>query len=290
MWWNIGKGVSSRKQKAKLGYSPLDRNLQKLPLSKMGPDVLILGEYLPEYLEPETLAHLRATHPYQKTFVYATEGYGLKRAIGVFSTQPFVSHYQAGGLDWTPPGDDAEERADYREEYLAQDPSAREAYPRGYQRIEVKAPSGVVSLAPVHLCNPWPAKKRDDGQFWTGLELMLESDNPVANQIQHELRWFKRDIGSDWWRKPLLFLGDFNMPTEIYAVQPAALGPLNWLMSDPIGWKSTFSFPALSDMDSRDYPQMRIDHAWKTSSLDVIDAEVLELRGSDHYPLWVSIR
>ncbi|NDC39567.1 MAG: hypothetical protein EBZ48_16265, partial [Proteobacteria bacterium] len=209
LWWNMGKGETSRKLKEKLGYSPLDRNLRKLPLSKMGPDVLILGEYLPEYLEPETNAWLAQQFPYQKAFIYATKGYGPKRSIGVFSTKPFNSRYKSEGLDWTPPGDDADEAARYRQEYVEQDPSAPEAYVRSYQRIEIQAPSGLISLAPVHLCNPWPAMRRHDGKLEMGLELMLESDNPVANQIQRELGWFRKDLGDDWWRKPLLMMGDF---------------------------------------------------------------------------------
>ncbi len=289
LWWNIGKGVSSKKQKATLGYSPLDRNLQRLPLTHMGPDVLILGEFLPSYLESDTLQVLEAAYPYRARFPYAKNTEGQEREIGVFSRVPFQSRYFSEALDFVPMGASVGEQEAYREEWSKGSMTREHEWVRSYQRIEFTTARGTVSLVPVHFSQPWALITATDGKWAAAFDMMLTGDHPIANQIERLFARLRSDLGEAWSRSPVVVLGDFNLPKQVYGIRPSALAPFRFPTHDVLASRSEFSFPAISDPDSKSVPQLRIDQAWGTASSLVTDAEVLQIRGSDHYPIWMSL-
>ena len=289
LWWNIGKGISSQKQKAVLGYSPLDRNLQALPESSAGPDVLILGEYLPTYLEPETLEYLTKAYPYRARYSYAQSRIGQAREIGVFSRLPFVSQIVSEGLDFAPMGGTVAEQEAYRQKWSKGSLARQQEWVRSYQRLEFTTSRGKVSLVPVHFSQPWALIREVDGSLTVGTEMLLANNHPIANQIVRVMDLLAKDLGPSWWKSSVVILGDFNLPRRIYGVEPAALTVFNQWTRDALYWRKSFSFPAISDPDSQSVPPFRIDQAWGTPSTRVEDAEVLQIRGSDHYPIWVSI-
>jgi hypothetical protein len=275
LWWNVEAG----KTNAALSGSPLDENLRALTEAPVKPHVLALGEYRAgATLQDDTLkgfdrSYEQAFLPYNEQnpdigiLVLALRGLGLEVKPGPV-------------LDWSPPGADAARAGRYKRWWLDREPDLS-IFARSVSVIGVVHEGLRYNVIPVHLLQPWSPMNRFAGRvmgtLWTLYQLFLGRANPLMHQAVRLKAWL-RGLGEE----PYLLLGDMNAPprSRVYGLLARGL--------ERVFPKARRTFPAFSSEPRGKYPSMQIDHAF-TSGLTVVDGAVPPLKGSDHYPLAVTV-
>lgn len=311
LWWNIeGGATSSRilKRMKKGSTAPLDHNLQTLINSKLAPDILIFGEYYRGAISKQTHQMLKgAGYIFDALLPYSHKHttFGIK----VFSKKQFDVTTQSVLLDWTPPSFNTKEKEIYRKFWHSHTRKSKE-YKRAYHRITVVENGRPIHIVPAHLINPWREVLTLYRDFFklnstfskvmTTLNIEMDHYGPLVNQI----RYFKQAVLDDLdylnRQEAVMLIGDFNIPNSL------SLEPLvqKYFLS-PIGYKllkehfldafndfpsTQRSFPAYSSNKWDKLPSVKIDHSFVTPNLSVKNALVLALQGSDHYPIFVSLK
>lgn len=300
LWWNIryGGGLSRTLQaRARLkdpdAVSSLDENLKVLAGKKDGPDLMALGEFIPDSLERLTIEVLERAYPYHRYFPYNPQI--PDRGIAIYSRVPFSS--QTVQVDWT----DLRETPPAQEYYRRQwehdhGVQTTATFERPLINLTLNWQGREIHVVPVHLLMPWLLIQKGFpavGKELTGLSLMFGDHNPLVNQVVR----FKAELEKMLQQKKsqqkggapaLMILGDFNLPDSVYGVAPYGFR----LMQEGLyrAFQSPRStFPAQSAEFKGQIRDLTIDHAWVSSSVHVDEAQVLPLRGSDHYPITVGI-
>jgi endonuclease/exonuclease/phosphatase family metal-dependent hydrolase len=84
----------------------------------------------------------------------------------------------------------------------------------------------------------------------------------------------------------VIVVGDFNMPKELMGFSTLGFQKISSGLTDIIA-SGAPSFPSSGAVETKKFPLMQIDHAFTSPSLSATAGEVLPLRGSDHYPLYL---
>ena len=279
-WWNIHNG--------RIGKKPtpsLSRNLIQLIHSNLAPDIMVFGEYQNSSLSAGAHAELQDAYPYSFQWSYPpTPGYGQV----AFSKYP-MSVSRMEPLDFTPIQPITEAQRDhYREVWCA----PREACTRMFVSLDINVGGKVIQLIPIHLFDGWRKYSQLDGQMETALEILFGKDNPVAFQLSRFQALLREslkpalDAASDPAMKvrPTIVIGDFNIPKTLMNVKTRMYQNLAHNLVEVFKRNPT-TFPAMSAQERGHYPNMEIDHAFLAGKLQSRGAEVLPLRGSDHYPI-----
>lgn len=115
------------------------------------------------------------------------------------------------------------------------------------------------------------------GTVAAGLSVVFGWNNPLIHQLRRLLRELDRMT------EPFITFGDFNLPRAVKGVKTRPYRLISRDLDDAFESDKTPSWPASSSQTFEGYPEMKIDHAF-SRGFEVRAAEVLPLRGSDHYP------
>lgn len=286
LWWNVAWGHYN-------GDGSLDKNLLGLVNSKVSPDVIVMGEYKPQAFTMPTIAALELTYPHM-AFVPSEPGDAT--GVVIWSKHPFKSS-AVYPLDWTSMRATATEQEAYRNEWTSFDPGWVKYWNRAFAHYEVAFTDGaLVNVAPVHLCSPWSTVFKKIGTWKTLRTMMGAQDNPLLFQQQRLLEDLKRDFGANLDRAPLILIGDFNVPAKIpvpiVGGTPKQFKLLRGPLEDAVD-NDDDTFPTKSTAHDQSGPlknhSIKIDHAFYNKKIKGARAEVLNLKGSDHYPVLMQI-
>lgn len=297
MWWNIQQGTLAKKLQKKDDYlikrNFLTENITTLIESSLKPEILIFGEYSPGAIDQETLNELADHYPYSMFSKYNLRLTG-RNAYGIliFSTIRFTEARRAV-LDWIPPGMSRRRAIDYFRMYWRErSGDATTKYERTYQNLRFESQRGGPGfhIVPVHLVQPWSGFARMYGEVETIYSVLYSDDNPLVNQVYYLRQNLKKDFGKRFNGHPLLVIGDFNVPkmklVNVRGYEYASEG-----FSEVFGKNCPVTFPAVSsqfiDKFPYKYKRLKLDHAFINDHVSVKAAEVLNLKGSDHYPVYL---
>lgn len=277
LWWNVAFG------KYNSDHS-IDKNLLTL-----NADIVALGEFKPDVLQESALATLNQIYKYS-VFV----PYTLTSAVGImfFSKHPFRAS-ETFALDWAPLKAATREAETYRQDWKKFDPNWSQYWDRTFAYYKVSLPTGhEVNIAPVHLSSPWQSVHKRHGNWKTLRILMGAQENPLLHQQQHMQEVLRREFGPDMNNEPLVLTGDFNVPAKV---------PIPLLGGTPKQYKQLLgSLTKVLDSGDDTFPaksaafdqtgmfakhEVQIDHVFHNKKIKSVKAEVLNLKGSDHYPL-----
>jgi endonuclease/exonuclease/phosphatase family metal-dependent hydrolase len=288
MWWNIEWGQHGEDLETKEGRNPLVENFERLFKSGLAPDVLILGEYAEEHL-PTRFYNLMINHyPHINVYDY-NENYQTT-GIAIFSRIPFTKQVERV-LNWTSFSADKRDRefALYRKHC-----PKHLLWKRRYLLLEFR-PQGYrpFYITPVHINQPWECIQKLQNTASLGLEIFMGEDNPLATQIYRLKTMLKADIRKDKRRQNIMVVGDFNVPPALHSfsdyanMQTVGYRYMTSILKDAFYGSRRYqsTFPTPSSQES--YPGMKLDHAFIGKKARVKRAEILPLKGSDHYPLYM---
>lgn len=267
-WWNIGCGLETYeiKKKDKLQTTELERNLINLSKSEYKPDVLILGEYCPQYMSDkdknQLLGHYRHSFHLQRNIPKnssfsrgGTSGNGLL----------ILSNYPMSVL---------------KNEVLYGNESNKEDKDnRKYLLFKLTKDNREYYINPVHLVNPWRKLYDNLGTLGVFNELTSGESNSNAIQIKNLIQKYENYIHRV---EKFLTIGDFNSPGSIYGFSGFGYRLMaNYFDSLFRGYVNTF-------LGEGPFPASDIDHAFGVN-VRVNYATVWPLQGSKHLPLYVVI-
>ncbi|MCA9668372.1 MAG: endonuclease/exonuclease/phosphatase family protein [Myxococcales bacterium] len=286
MWWNIQYGAQNDAAKGR----PLDHNLRALTRSALSPDVVLLGEFESHAISPAVRAELDKRYPYRH-YVALNDAVS-QRGIQVFSKHPLDAKHQER-WDYVPAGADAKTAEAYRADWRSF--RGEKGFPRRYIRLTVKHPQTgkAIDILPIHTAQPWDryteqASVKALGKARVAYELLAGGNNPLMHQLRRLRGKLERDYGKDLDRKPMLMLGDFNLPRGRFGIRSRAYRLTRRNLSDAFThWAP--SWPASTAGEYKGYPKLKIDHAFTGGDLSARAAEVLPIKGSDHYPIYVVV-
>ncbi len=285
LWWNtLGGGQLTRIIKKNEGISPMDENLKMIASSEYSPDFIVLGEYIPSYFDQETVEVIKKYYPFEMYVPYSKAQH--YEGIQIFSKHAF--NVKINSIDWVPITSNEEEKAKYRNKWIQVHKSKAKSFERPYAEVTSTINGVDFTFVPVHLCNPWPMMRahfEHAGTVKTALSLWKGTDNPLYYQTKRLHFKIKKNLIEN--NKQFLLFGDMNTPNEIedfFIPNPFknVSKQLNYLLKE----NHQHSFPAASAVKYKDIQNFVIDHAFtypKTKS----KANILPLRGSDHYPLYI---
>ena len=289
-WWNIEKGLTN----AQAGDDALNKNLVTLATMPrdQAPDVIALGEFEYDPMNSKTLRALRAN--YTEIFLpYSVFTADFGMALYVRKDLE-VETFPLRELEWAP-------TPEYRQKWINMDYEAQ-LFDRYYVRVRVGRPGySKVNIVPVHLLQPWSMLKKNlegiygndrlgrlRAFFETAAAVLLEKDNPLVRQAQSLSKYLDADFGKNRDREPVVMLGDFNVPQGVGPVTTRGYEVL--IQGLKAAFKDTTpTFPAKSAAISKEVRKIHLDHAFVSSLIKKTHAMVLYLKGSDHYPIMVSV-
>jgi endonuclease/exonuclease/phosphatase (EEP) superfamily protein YafD len=284
LWWNVAWGRYNKDH-------DIDKNLLEIIKSPLSPDVITMGEYRHKVLKTETLAILNETYPYSNFVPYTPENY--------FGTVIFSKHSIRPSavfpIEWHPMDATTSEAADYKKEWLDFDPEWAKYWDRSFSYFGVERPNGgVINVAPVHLCSPWLSVFKKFGSWKTFRIIMSAQENPLLHQQEALKAPLERDFGPELDGAPLLLIGDFNIPTKIRIPILGGTTKMHKLLRGPLEAAldtGDDTFPTQSTAHEqtgvlKDH-QVQLDQAFHNKLLKNVRGEVLNLKGSDHYPILI---
>lgn len=300
LWWNIEEGFTS----SKFTNHPLDLNLIELIRSDFSPDIIVLAEFKNSALRTGTLRILRNEY-FEKFIPYNenTPGQGI-----IIFSKIKLEYLSVDTLKWCPP-EESPQCKSFEDSWLNRSRYAK-GFTRQYIQIKVFIPSlnRVVSLVPVHLLQPWSIIS-DQHSFRLlayleiGSALFYSASNPLRYQIEHLRHFLERDFGN-FNQDAVVLFGDFNLPRNFAEMLslwfenedvPSFLHKKSTLFEflkkglvDLFEKNSKPTFPTLFSKSFGYIPQVQIDHAFSSTHLSP-STEVLTLRGSDHYPIYIGL-
>jgi endonuclease/exonuclease/phosphatase family metal-dependent hydrolase len=284
-WWNTREGGKLSKTQ---NQNPLEKNLVQLVQSEYAPDVLILGEFVPGSMNPDTEFALNLQYPYRAYTPYARKRTDM--GIEVYSRFPFTK--TASLLDWSPYHDSKEEQAKFKQKWRqGLNPDADRVFERVFLDIRIQKYNRVFHVVPVHLLNPWLPLSAQLGRTKAGLVMMFGDDNPHYRQVERLMLEKVRPLLVQVKREQSSFvmIGDFNLPDELFGISPIGFELINLYLKPSVNpLFSSYTFPAVSS-DMTEQTQLRIDHAFVNRSTRVRDEARIPFMGSDHYPIGVRI-
>jgi hypothetical protein len=186
-----------------------------------------------------------------------------------------------GSTDWTIKGSTPEEKAKYRAEWYAKHPKEKsqlDAFDRPYLELNLNVNGQELRVVPVDLVQPWLMLKNSLGKVGMGLCMAYGDENPLYNQASSILDLMK--VSDKTNSAGLVAIGDFNVPTRVpySTLQPEAMDLMEESLTRvPL---NEVTFPA---------QKITLDHAFVNSKITVQSSKVMKLKGSDHYPIVISV-
>jgi endonuclease/exonuclease/phosphatase family metal-dependent hydrolase len=254
-WWNTHSG---RVNEAKPD-SDFDQNLTELMQSPdLAPDVLAFAEFREDRLLTAESKLLQTRYPYSITRAYT---FDASESVAVFSRYPITVVY---------------------EDTLT---NIAVSYERPLLVLNVQLPGQTIRFIPVHIADTWRDYLAKNGSIETGLEILGGTTNPVAEQMNQLTSKLTAKLGANFMSTNTVMVGDFNQPDTLLGLSTKEFQIF------AAGWKNAIpnsspTFPAAGSDEASSFPSMAIDHALVSPPLSVPAGTPLQLRGSDHYPLY----
>lgn len=266
LWWNIDCGTAAIKINGDNIYtSDLEKNLWTLVNSKLKPEVLMLGEFCPYYLDKKFVSALEK--------LYKSKHH-LVRNIPQFKTSSGKTNERNGFLVLS----------DYKlslvkETTLFGNAKLKEGDKsnRKYLLLSIVKNQVTYYLNPVHLYNPWREVRNSKGIFGTLDEISKGEDNPNARQGQQLVNLNTNLVDP---QARLLVIGDFNSPKSFYAID----GYVFKLMSK--NFVNLVDDMSETFVNGNSFMTASIDHAFG-QNITPYYAYVWPFRGSGHLPLYI---
>jgi endonuclease/exonuclease/phosphatase family metal-dependent hydrolase len=273
-WWNVARGELS-------GDGSLLKNLQALAQSDLSPDIIALGEVSRDMVVHELEKQIGQSYSHSEFLPY--NRFSPNLGIYVLSRYPLKLNAQKT-LGWIPEELSPTERADYLTKWRS--PSADDPfYLRTVSDLRVDYLGTEISLVPVHLAQPWrqireTSSNRATAMIDTLKEIFFGTSNPLFTQIKELQTWLHQQSSS-----ARVVFGDFNTPTGFLGFPTRGFRELMSEMHESLA-RSAISFPTPSSPLKSQYPSVQIDHAFVEGDVNATSAEVLPLKGSDHFPVY----
>jgi endonuclease/exonuclease/phosphatase family metal-dependent hydrolase len=280
LWWNIGYNEYALPSQVNPGQTNLDDSLQNNHWNKY--DIVSLGEFVKNTLNPKSLDSLKADFPYQKVIKY-NEAYG--KSIYLFSKTPF--ELKVALLDWSNPHKSLERQKKYKDREEKKYGSMA-TFDRKYIRLKTKIAAKEYNFVFYHLNNPWMRYKRKAGMLKLGYELLFGKRNPLYHQLLQLREALKNDLGEDYKQKNLVVMGDSNCPKKAKGLTPICYRLVKKILPLVEDEAKEDTFPAEHSIIYKKLPSVKIDHAQVSKKLKA-ELKVLSLRGSDHKALELRI-
>lgn len=267
LWWNIDCGTATQRLSGHRNYkSVLEKNILTLVNSAFRPDVLILGEYCPYYLDDNFESFLKSNYRYKHHLVrnipqFRTSSGRINERNGIMVLSDYSLNIERESVLH---GNEQQDSTDKRN--------------RKYLLLSLKAHGEKIFLNPVHLFNPWRDYRNNHGLLATFFE--IESGKNNANAIQGR-QIVKNNLSYVEKEEKLLIVGDFNSPRSFYAVDGYVYKELSR------------NYVSLVDDLSDTYMgggfmNTIIDHAFG-QNLQALYSKVWPLKGSGHLPVYIVI-
>lgn len=318
-WWNVIYGKYNSKEN---GY-PVLKRLRKVLRSSTAPDIIIFGEadkglnFLYNYREKEIEKNLKRevktllNRKYQKR---EFEAYSFERNSG------FVYFIKKGldyetvfhrYLSWSDIKKSNEERVSYERLWIKKNPAVKN-FVRPFFEIKVKSQDKILSIIPIHFCQPWKLLKSEWqssnkakswiwnklGYFYTGASIVFGKQgnslqNSLNNPHYYQVTDFRSNLekvmGKAIDRNPTVLIGDFNIPKK-FIFKTAAFKLLERNFSDAFtSDQASYTYPATKNSGSGIDTRLKIDHSLVNKQVKAHSARVFKWRGSDHFPISVDI-
>lgn len=286
VWWNIFQGGKLGTQiEEKEGHNPLQRNLESITAPEEKPEFLILGEYRPDEVKPEIDQLLKSRYrfvhfiPYSSTYAYQ----------GILILSDLPTKIVTSPVSWVDHTDSPEEKKSYRDAWGKMYPTSLTSFDRTLISIEYQWQGKTRYLLPFHAVQPWMPLQDHYPKRWakylTALEILTGTHNPLFHQLKEYLSKMIRINHPE--KNSVLLVGDLNTPDSMLGISPIGYRLLTFYMKDAFIRGTTYTYPAPSS--DRLVNKLKIDHALTSPSVHVTEAKRLPLRGSDHFPISVTI-
>ncbi|HAZ14343.1 MAG: hypothetical protein A2X86_19140 [Bdellovibrionales bacterium GWA2_49_15] len=283
-WWNVAWG----------GFNldgHVNHNLVNLVESSSRPDLLILGEFKDSAISSHAWTVLRRHYAYSDFVPYSP---GDEVGVITFSLTPFTREVQRG-LDWTPLDRNMVEREAYKKSWLDKNYNEVRHWDRAYVLYSSTVMGKKYYFSPVHLLEPWEAINQSEGKITLIYNMFFGGDNPLDYQIARYRSFLNYDLGAGGIQngQPLIAIGDFNAPKEIFLMTPDSYNSLSRGLTEGF-WGNQNTFPSryAEGKSGRSLLPMsvKIDHVFFNKKFEKVGGTALEFTGSDHYPIYVVVK
>lgn len=270
LWWNIGYNKYSLpydKNITQLENTLITHNWQKY-------DLVAFGEFQESALKEENLKHIYNIFPYKKVIKYGSEDYQNYLVLSKYKFNIIEKE-----LNWVDTSWCIKKQEEYKEE-------AKKHYglmisgKRKVINIKLKKDGKEYNSIFYHLNNPWVVYQEKYGKLKTLSKILFSNNHPLYYQMKE----FKRFINKN--KENLLMLGDANCPNDILGITPSCFKHINNIIPVKIDLMKRSTFPAKESKVSRSY-SLKIDHAHTEMDSEI---KVLDIKGSDHYPVILKIK
>lgn len=295
VWWNILQGGKLGEAiDKKEGHNPLQNNLEELTRPEQKPEFLVLGEYRPDDVKPEIDQLLKSRYQHALFFPYNSVYH--QQGVLVLTDLHVVSFTSAVG--WDDPNGTREENDSYRARWAQLYPPSASSFDRTFIAIEYQWNGEKHVLLPFHSIQPWMPIQTSfpahTGKILTALEIITGTHNPLFYQLTRYfsimMNYFNPSINK------IVMIGDLNTPDNILGLTTIGYRLLTSTLHDAFQQGDAYTFPAPSSINTELSPgkktinAIRIDHALASESVQTGGAIRIPLRGSDHFPIAVSIK
>ena len=297
MWWNIQFGDTNQWIAARRnGLMPLERNLEALIEAPWCPDVLALGEFNNNAIRKETMQKLFTAFPYFSDPYIPYNAATPDMGFMLFSKYP-LSIVRQEPMDYYPPKWRSQRRIQkYKEKWAKDFPDVR-LFQRPYCLFEIRWEKEPIYFVPTHILTHVTkilkkSKKRSWSLLKIKLDLALGKRTPIFNQLRRLRAFLEEDFGPALDRKNLVVMGDFNFPRKVF-FKTLAYRFISRGMVDPFRAKEVRTWPAKESREAellKTKNGYQIDLSFVSKNVDIGFNEVVPMQGSDHLPVYLSVR
>ncbi len=294
MWWNIQKGETNQYIASNRKISGvLDQNIMALLESPSAPEILVFGEYSDDAFNHSTLEKLKAYYPHKLDSYIPFNPDVNQAGIMLFSRYP-IELVSKELMDYFP--EKLEGDASAIKQFKTEWQEVERVWPRYYLVFKVTYNDKEVYLSPVHLLEPWSTLYQRYGggsiaHILVRLKVVFTKDNPLMYQLERFRSKLERDFGKELDQKPLIVMGDFNLPRKIWFFETQPYKAIAPGLLDPFYESDTPTWPAPSSKEAELFPKdsYRLDLTFHSKCLKTSIASVPPLMGSDHFPVYFGV-
>lgn len=270
LWWNIGYNRYSL---------PHDNNITQFEYNLLNHnwnqyDLVTFGEFQENTLKKESLKHIYNIFPYNKVIKYGSEDHQSYLVLSKYKFNIIEKE-----LDWVDNNWSIEEKQKYKEESKKHYGLMRSGK-RKIINVKLEKEGKKYNSIFYHLNNPWVIYQERYGKLKTLSKILFSNNHP----LYYQMKAFKRFINKN--KENLLMLGDANCPHSILGITPSCFKHMNNIAPIKIDLMKKSTFPSKESKAITSY-SLKIDHAHTEMESTI---EVLDLKGSDHYPIILKIK
>jgi hypothetical protein len=262
-------------------------------LSKLKTEIRKNG-YSEEYLDTEINKFIKIMSMLKKS--------GAHSEMAIFSKVPHFYLSRKEDLDWQNPhlkNDLAIHsfKKSYQPHYELMDP-----WVRPYLKFNFPWKNKTIHFVPLSLLMPWTTEKSDASilsllfkKTSITKEITLNEENPHFAQVHDLIKKLDQDdlIKGD---KDTLMIGNLNVylkQNNSWTLRPESLA---WVYLENFKFQNLFpldsklvTYPMSESKWTKDLSKSQVDHAFTKGQLVKRAAEVLPVKGSSHYPIYVIV-